>query len=96
MKKYYCTKCKRNHYRGKIYENHLNYREIKNKKLNPNHKKKKSIPSDRFIEFDINELRPIARRQIRTLVMKMNHTKNFRLYTKEINKIILHEKDLLM
>jgi hypothetical protein len=92
MKKYYCTKCNRNHYRGKIYKDHLNYRGKKNKKNKP----KRSIPSDKFIEVDFKELRPIAQRQIQTLVMKMHQTKNFRMYTKEINKIILHEKELLM
>jgi len=92
MRKYFCSKCNRHHSRGKVYEDHLNYRGKKNKK---NQKVKRSIPSDRFIEFDFDELRPIAQRQIRTLVMKMHHTKNFSLYTKEINKIILHEKELL-
>ncbi len=93
MKKYFCSKCKKNHFRGKIFEEHLKYRKKNN---NANNKKKNSIPSDKIIEFDFEELRPIARRQIRKLVMKMHYTKKFGLYTKEINKIILHEKDLLM
>ncbi|MFX1256360.1 MAG: hypothetical protein ACFFAN_00730 [Promethearchaeota archaeon] len=94
--RYFCSKCKRKHYRGKIYENHLKYRKKNNKVINPNKKKKNFIPSNEIIEFDFNELRPIAWRQIRRLVMKMHQTKNFKLYTKEINKILLHEKKLLM
>lgn len=96
MKKYFCSKCKRTHYRGKIYKNHLKYKVEKNKKSNPNQEKKISIPSNEIIEFDFNELRPIARHQIQRLVLKMHKTKRFRLYTKEINKIILHEKEILM
>ena len=93
MKKYFCSKCKRTHFRGKIFEEHLKYRKTRN---NPKQKKKSSIPSEKIIEFEFDELRLIARRQIQRLVMKMHKTKNFRLYTKEINKIILYEKDLLM
>ncbi len=38
-KPYFCTKCKRKHYRGKIFETHLKYKE-----------KEKAIPSsDKFI-----------------------------------------------
>ena len=94
MKKYFCLKCKRTHFRGKIYEDHLEYREKKSKKNNPNHKTKNPIPSNEIIEFDFDELRPIARRQIQRCILKMHQTKHFGLYIKEINRIILHEKQL--
>lgn len=96
MKTYFCLKCKRNHYRGKIYEDHLKYSKKINKNNNPNHNKESSIPSNEIVEFDFNKLRPIARRQIRRLVIKMHQTKEFRFYRKQINKLLLYEKKMLV
>lgn len=95
MNKYFCLKCKRFHYRGKIYENHLKFKEKIKQKNNPINNKKNFIPSNKILEFDVDELRPIAQRQIQRWVMKMNQSKRFMLYKREINKIILHEKKLL-
>ncbi|TFG27066.1 MAG: hypothetical protein EU532_08315 [Promethearchaeota archaeon] len=94
IKKYYCTICKRYHYRGKIYRNHLKYQAKKQGKKNHFNLKKKSIPTDKIIKYEKKDLRPIAKRQIRRFFRKMYLTKNFKLYTREINKIILHEKKL--
>ncbi len=81
--KYYCSKCNKYHYRGKIYENHLQYEE---KKI-----KKKKIPKDKILDFNMDQLRPIARRQISRLFDKMKTTKHNKFYIREINRIILYE-----
>ena len=94
IKKYYCVVCRRYHYRGKIYQNHLKYQLKKNEMKTHSNVKKKPIPTDKIMEFKKKDLRPIAKRQIQRCYRKMYLTKNFRLYTREINKIILHEKKL--
>jgi hypothetical protein len=94
IKKYYCTICRRYHYRGKIYKNHLKYQDKKKEERTHSNGQKKSIPTDKIMEFDKNYLRPIAKRQIRRCYRKMYLTQNFRLYIREINKIILHEKKI--
>ena len=60
MKKYFCLKCKRTHSRGKIYEDHLEFREKINKRSNPNHKTKNPVPSNEIIEFE-NHLKKILK-----------------------------------
>lgn len=92
MKNYFCSKCKRFHYRGKIYGKHLKYKE---KKGNPTHRKMSFIPSNKILEFDVDELRLIAPRQIQLLGIKMNQTKRFMFYKREINRIILDEKKII-
>ncbi|MFX0071520.1 MAG: hypothetical protein ACFFAO_10565 [Candidatus Hermodarchaeota archaeon] len=97
MKKYYCSKCVRFHYRGKIYKEHIKYKSGKKHVPKTYNKAGKDFPpSDKFIEFDYNKLRPIARRQIQRLINKMYKTRNFRLYTKEINRTIIYEKEKMI
>lgn len=76
--KYYCEKCKRNHYRGQIYEDHLKY-------------KKPEIPDDDFLPFDEDKLPNVALRQIQSLLRRMTKSEDKRLYIKEINKILVEE-----
>ncbi|TFF90894.1 MAG: hypothetical protein EU548_00660 [Promethearchaeota archaeon] len=82
MEKYYCTECKRYHYRGKIYQEHLSYK----KKKDINSLKKNEIDS-----LDLERFRPIAQRQISRLLIKMESTGNHELYSNEISKIINKE-----
>jgi hypothetical protein len=84
MTRYYCTQCQRYHYRGKIYTTHLQYK-------NDGPKKKSHIPTKKIIDFDMEELRPIAQRQVKTLLKKMRFTNKQDLYKKEINKVIMYE-----
>ena len=84
MNKYYCRKCKKFHYRGKIYEEHLNFNR---KKL-----KKDTQYDDKEIKININKLRPIAKRQLNRLFKKAKSTGNHELYKKEIIKLIKNEK----
>ena len=44
---------------------------------------------------DFKALRPIAQRQISSLLRRMAVTKNHSLYQEEIRKIIIHEQELL-
>jgi hypothetical protein len=85
-KKYYCTNCKRYHHRGKIYKEHLQY------------KKNKAPPSKVQISRDINpedvnfeELRPIAKRQILSLLKRMTRTEHPDYYKKRILRVIAYE-----
>ena len=82
MEKYYCTKCKRNHYRGKIYQKHLSYKKKNESKLSSKGK---------MTSLDFEKLRPIAQRQIRRLLERMEYTKNIELYKNEIKKVINNE-----
>ena len=72
----------------------MKYQAKNQEKKNQSNFNKKSIPTDKIIKYEKKDLRPIAKRQIRRFFRKMYLTKNFKLYTKEINKIILHEKKL--
>ncbi|MBN1802573.1 MAG: hypothetical protein JW891_13760 [Candidatus Lokiarchaeota archaeon] len=96
MSKYYCSKCKKNHIRGKIYKDHLKYQEkiVKKSKTNCNKKdqKKRKIPIDKVIEYNYNKLRPLAQRQIDRLLKKLHNTENYQLYIYQINKLIIHEQ----
>ncbi|MFX1297395.1 MAG: hypothetical protein ACFFD2_21385 [Promethearchaeota archaeon] len=83
MKKYYCTKCKKNHHRGKIYKDHLKFKEDK---------KTIKITNDEKITVDFNSLRPIAKRQFNRLLKKMEKTGNQEIYRNEIIKLINNEK----
>lgn len=83
MNKYYCTICQKHHFRGKIYEDHLPY---KKKKL-----KIKKVNTKQLIEFNEEDLRPIARRQLRRLLKKLNKLDNKDYYIGEINRLIMYE-----
>ena len=84
MNKYYCKKCNKYHYRGKIYENHLDY-----KKEDTN---KDTYPDDENIKVNLDTLRPIAKRQLRRLFKKIKSSGNHELYKNEIIKLIKNEK----
>ncbi|MFX1313986.1 MAG: hypothetical protein ACFFHD_15450 [Promethearchaeota archaeon] len=84
MHKYYCKKCKKYHYRGKIYKDHLNYKKEDTIKDN--------YPDDENIKIDLDILRPIAKRQLHRLFKKMKSSGNHELYKNEIIKLIKNEK----
>ena len=84
LHKYYCKKCKKYHYRGKIYKEHLDY---KKKEISKN-----NYPDDENIKIDLDSLRPIAKRQLRMLFKKMKSSGNHELYKNEIIKLIENEK----
>ncbi len=83
MHKYYCTKCKKHHHKGKIYREHLKFKE-ENKSTN--------TIDDENIRVDLESLRPIAKRQLNRLLKKMDKTGNHELYKKEIINLIKKEK----
>lgn len=83
IKKYYCKKCSRYHYRGKIYKEHKLY---KKKKSNSD-----SYSRSRIIDFNFKELRPIAQRQVLRLIMKMKATDKKEMYIEHLNRVIQHE-----
>lgn len=99
ISKYFCKKCKRFHYHGKIYEDHLKYNDKeKNKKnisknLNLKSRKENKIQSKKVMDFNYDTLRPIAKRQIDKLFDKMRTTHNNDLYVFQINKLIIHEQN---
>jgi hypothetical protein len=43
--------------------------------------------------YDFKTLRPIAQRQIMSLLRRMEVTKNCSLYQEEINKVIVYERN---
>ena len=84
LHKYYCEKCKKYHYRGKIYKEHLDY-------------KKEEISKNNYldvenIKINLDSIRPIAKRQLRRLYKKMKSSSNYELYKNEIIKLIKNEK----
>lgn len=83
IKKYYCTKCKRYHYRGKIYKEHKLYREKRNKPI--------FYLRNGIVDFNFNELRPIAQRQILTLIKRMKETNNKEMYIEQLNRVIQYK-----
>ncbi len=85
MHKYYCIKCKKHHHRGKIYKDHLKY---KKKEAQEEHRNRQNEKTK--ISYD--DLRPIAKRQLRRLYRKMKLTGNHELYKQEIVKLIENEK----
>lgn len=44
-----------------------------------------------MINFNFNQLRPIAQRQILRLLRKMRKTKNKEMYIEQINRVVKHE-----
>lgn len=83
MKKYYCTKCKRYHHRGKIYKEHLKFKETEE---NANFSETETLK----VEFE--SLRPIAKRQLNRLLKKIHENDSSEIYKKEIIKLIKNEK----
>ena len=55
-------------------------------------KKTDPIPTDKILEYNEKELRPIANRQIESLKERKRLTGNDTVYNHEINKVILQEK----
>jgi ribosomal protein S17 len=84
MHKYYCIKCKKYHHRGKIYKNHLEY-----KKIDASQGKD---AENEGIKVNLDDLRPIAKRQLHRLYKKMKLSGNHDFYKKEIIKLIKNEK----
>ncbi|MFW9998721.1 MAG: hypothetical protein ACFE9Q_05975 [Candidatus Hodarchaeota archaeon] len=84
MNKYYCNKCDKYHYRGKIYREHLDF---KREKIS-----KDISADDKELEINFKKLRPIAKRQLQRLFKKAKHSGNHELYKKEIIKLIENEK----
>jgi hypothetical protein len=86
LKKYYCKKCERYHHRGKIYQKHLIYKKNKQKKA------KVQISRD-INPKDVNfeDLRPIAKRQILSLLKRMTRTEHPEYYKKRIMQVIVYE-----
>ena len=86
MHKYYCNKCKRYHHHGKIFKEHIKYKKEKKQKV----KDKSFVDED--LKINIDNLRPIAKRQLKRLVKKANRLGNYELYKNEIIKLIKNEK----
>ena len=55
-------------------------------------KKTDPIPIDKILEYNEKKLRPIANRQIRSLINRRDLTRNYELYNDEIIKLIKYEK----
>ena len=83
MNKYYCEKCKKYHYRGKIYKDHLDY---KREKIKIN-----SQTDDEEIKINLDKFRQIAKRQLHRLFKKAKNSGNHELYKIEIIKLIKKE-----
>lgn len=83
MKKYYCKKFNIYHHRGKIFKDHYDFR-------------RKNIKSQSYggeeIEINLNDLRPIAKRQLHRLLRKVKKSNNREFYKNEIIKLIESEK----
>ena len=83
MKKYYCKKCDKYHYRGKIYQEHIYFkREITQNQFYDNNETK----------INLDDLRPVAKRQFYRLLKKAKSSKNSDFYRNEIIKLIENEK----
>lgn len=82
-KMYYCSECKKRHKSGKIYKDHLQFK---------NHETKK-YPSDKIQEVDF-QLRSIARRQIGHYLEMIEYQPNWRgIYISKINQLIDYERN---
>jgi hypothetical protein len=78
--------CKRYHHRGKIYKNHFQYKML-NKKPS-----KIQISHDVDLkEVSFEDLRPIAQRQILSLLRRMTSAEYPEYYKKRILRVIAHE-----
>ncbi|MFX1572921.1 MAG: hypothetical protein ACFFB0_09235 [Promethearchaeota archaeon] len=82
MKKYFCSKCKKQHHRGKIYREHLKFKQ-EMKSLKP--------PDKGNLKVSLESFRSIAKRQLNRLLKKMDETGNHQLYKNEIIKLIKKE-----
>ncbi|MFW9897201.1 MAG: hypothetical protein ACFFD7_15470 [Candidatus Thorarchaeota archaeon] len=83
MKKYYCDKCNIYHHRGKIFKDHYEFRRKKTKN--------QSYGGEE-LEINLDDLRPIAKRQLHRLLRKAKKSNNRELYKNEIIKLIESEK----
>jgi hypothetical protein len=83
MKKYYCEQCKNYHHRGKIFKDHYDFRRENTKRQSRDKGE---------IDINIDELRPIAKRQLYKLLRKAKKSNNLELYKNEIIKLIESEK----
>lgn len=54
-----------------------------------------NILEDAILKCDFNSLRTIAKRQILSLLERRKLTQNYKLYNREINRVILFEQNLI-
>jgi len=83
LEKYYCTKCRKYHHRGKIYTNHLNFK-----------RKEVKVDDSQLIDpEDVNfeDLSPIAKRQILSLIKRMKKNYYPEFYKNRIMNVIKYE-----
>jgi len=84
-KSYYCTKCNRKHYRGKIHEKHKKFRQIE--------VKKQQIYKVKNFKEAWKTLSVVAKRQLIQLIYKLNLSYKYNLYRREISKLLERELD---
>ena len=82
QKPYWCSKCKRWHNKGDVYEEHKeNYRRADD-----------VIPDDRILKANIKKLRKVAKNQIGRLLKKLEMNPSRKsIYKREINKLLIYE-----
>lgn len=84
-KTYFCTECKRNHRHGKIYKEHLKYKQKEGKKYDTIKVQK--------IGFT---LRFVAKRQLNNLINQMLWNPSRKgIYIRKINELIDYERRML-
>jgi hypothetical protein len=82
LKPYFCTRCKKTHKNGAIFDAHIEYMG----------KKEDLIPCDRIVEADISKLSSIGRKQLDSLMNRLKwNPKKADLYRQEINKLFIYE-----
>jgi hypothetical protein len=83
LTKYFCTKCEKHHHRGKIYQEHQDFKREKVLAEEP--------INNESILYDFDSLRPVAKRQILKLIKKMKKSTKPEIYKKQIEKVIQYE-----
>jgi len=82
LRPYFCKKCKRNHSGGEVYFKHSKHYG----------KKEDLIPSNRILKADFSLLREMAKKQIESLLKRMDlNPKKASVYRHEINKLLIYE-----
>lgn len=83
---YRCTKCNKCHRCGKIYYDHLEYKQ----------REEVYVPSNKILEVDISSLRKIAQRQINGILRRMLKFKGSKeRFVWQINRVIMYERGQL-
>ena len=89
FKYYFCPHCLRRHYRGRIFEKHKKHLEKQEEKFD-------HIPTNHILWYNPKELRDVAYDQLIILKRKLKKADKpewVKIYVKEINKLILHERE---